>query len=79
MAASSWRSVRWRRRSRTLTRGDASLHDRELLLRVGRALISGKVGLDEVAQHLEVPEPALAAALERLHGVVPAAGAPARR
>jgi hypothetical protein len=68
-----------RRHARALPAGEASLHDRQLLLRIGRGLTEGRVSLGEIAEALEVPEPALAAALECLYGVVPVAGPPHRR
>lgn len=51
---------------------DARLRDRQLLQRAGRALSTGRLRLEDIAEALEVPVPALAGALERLHGVVPA-------
>jgi hypothetical protein len=67
-ALRSWRHTRARKR----LVGEAALTDRQVLLRVGAALMAGKAQLDEVAEAMEVPEPALAVALERVFGVVPA-------
>lgn len=42
------------------------------MLAVGRSLVDGDFTLTAVAESMEVPEAELAAALERLFGVVPA-------
>jgi hypothetical protein len=53
-------------------RGAHALGDRDVLLKVGRALTDGEFTLETIADSMEVPGPALAAALERVFGVVPA-------
>jgi len=58
-------------------RGERSLKDREVLLAVGRSLVDGDLTLSAIAESMEVAEAELAAALERLFGVVPAP--PSRR
>lgn len=70
--------MRWRQRPTAAAReiaparGEHSLKDRALLLAVGRSLVDGDFTLTAVAESMEVPEAELAAALERLFGVVPA-------
>lgn len=53
-------------------KGEAALGDRHTLLAIGRALVDGHTTLDEIAGAMEVPEAALAVALDRLFGFVPA-------
>ncbi|HTW41335.1 MAG TPA: hypothetical protein VMD79_03370 [Solirubrobacteraceae bacterium] len=48
-----------------------------MLLAVGRSLVDGDLTLSAIAESMEVAEAELAAALERLFGVVPAP--PSRR